>query len=428
MRRALKRLFWAVLALAVSLPVAWVACNGRWADVQPQPVPEALKSRPVTLPPSRNAFYDMQGLAAPLGEDANAWGVASLQPDAHARPGELSWPKDPLWHCKSAENNCVEAWRNQRARMVEMLAASRGLGQRCDVIAQAESYEEVLPERPASGALAAAPYAQLPWPRFAGITSCLRWFGVRAALAASPREAWVELERANRLARLQLAGSRSLIGTMIGVSMLQNHWLLAANWVASTPGADRASLLPLFEPLPAHALSPRAWVPYEARFFREMMTDLLDAERGCAAVDESAERMSAERLWCRARLGLLPELSIQSNDARWIGRLDAMPAQGPAPCELLLQPAWRDAGPSWPAWRNTFGRMLLDLPGSHWGIYAARQLDLELLRQTLRAQLVGEAVPAGVRLIHEGGAARFSACRAALDPGEAAAILRVPLL
>jgi hypothetical protein len=80
------------------------------------------------------------------------------------------------------------------------------------------------------------------------------------------------------------------------------------------------------------------------------------------------------------------------------------------------------------SWRNTVARHLLDTPGADCGRYAARQLDIELLRQTLRAQVLGQSTPGAVQLIRENGSQRFAACRARLFPGELEATLRLPLL
>ncbi|RZL34901.1 MAG: hypothetical protein EOP35_16145, partial [Rubrivivax sp.] len=71
MRRGFKVLMWVVLGpvvLLLLLVVAWVASNGRWADAAPQPVPPELMPQQVTLPAEANAFFDAQGLLAPLGE------------------------------------------------------------------------------------------------------------------------------------------------------------------------------------------------------------------------------------------------------------------------------------------------------------------------------------------------------------------------
>lgn len=422
MRVASKWLLGVVLPLLL-LAAAWVACNGRWTDAAPQAVPPELRLRPVRLAPSRNAFYDLQGLNAPPSEDANAWGQLHMH---NPPPGEsLSWPTDVLWQCKPAENGCVQRWRDERARMTALLAAAQDLGRRCEVVAAAEGIEEIVIERPASGPLAQVAFAALPFPRYAGVSGCVRWFGVRAALAANPRAAMQELVKADHLARAALAGSRSLIGTMVGVAAVQRSWLLAADFMASTPGVERAALLPVLAPLPAQVLDPRIWVPSEARFVREVVRDTAQSTQGCE--EDGSTGAAGDRLWCRLRLGLLPELSNQYSDARWLARLAAVPRDGLASCEQLSVPIWREPARGWPTWRNTLGRLMLDTE-TDWARYTARQLDLELLRLTLRAQVTGEALPAGVQLRRDADTQQFAGCQARLYPGEAAGTLRLPPL
>jgi hypothetical protein len=211
----------------------------------------------------------------------------------------------------------------------------------------------------------------------------------------------------------------------IALSALQRNWLMAADYTAVQPGTDRGALLALLQPLPPDVLSPRAWIPFEAHFARELVRDFTSYRCG-EARSESDDAIKVGL--CRWLAGGLPVQSLQDVDARWQARLANLPAHGPASCESLTSDLWRDNERPWPSWRNTLPRWLLDTPQAHYGRYAARQLDLELLRQTLRAQLLGESVPGTVTLTRDGGAQRFAACRARLYPGDAGATLRLPLL
>jgi hypothetical protein len=429
-RSALKGIAIPVVAL-LAIPAAWVACNGPWADAPPQPVAAELRLRPPVVAPERNLFFDMQGMGAPEGADLHAVGLASMQGSGGGQAQWLSWPSGPLWQCRPVEQDCVALWRAQAVALRVDFASAAVLGRRCEQLAGAEAFEEPPFERPASGPLASVPWADLPLPSFAGLTRCTRWLAMQAALERDPVLAQRRLGQADRLARLALSGSRTLIGTMIGVVAVQSNWLFTAQ-LAAAGGVERAALPPLLAPLPSEALSPRHWALEEARFGRELMRDMAHAVRKCGAGSSLSDEPAVpwlERLMCRNALGVLPELSVQSSDARWLARLATVPPQGPASCEQLSQPVWREAGTGWPAWRNTLGRRALDSPaGANFALYAARQADLELLRQTLLAQVLGQSTPGAVQLTREAGAQRFAACRARLFPGEHEATLRLPLL
>jgi len=127
-------------------------------------------------------------------------------------------------------------------------------------------------------------------------------------------------------------------------------------------------------------------------------------------------------------LGVLPEQSAQDSDARWLRHLATLPAEGPAPCETLQVPPWPAPERTWPAWRNTAARWLIESPGGQFTGYAARQADLESLRQALRGQVLGQPVPASVQVSREVGAVRMRACLASIQPGDERATIRLPAL
>lgn len=417
----------------VGVLAAWVACNGPWADAARQPVPAVLQLAPPQVPESLNAFVDLQGLRAPDGADVHAAGLASLRGEPQADTGRQQWPQDPLRHCKLRHEDCVAHWRAQPEATRALLASAAPLVARCERLAQAEAWDERLPERPTQGPRVGASYAALPPPNFADLTACVQAFGMKAALAAgagSRTAAKTELIRADRLARLALAGARSLIGVMVSLSAVQSNWLLAAELKARGE-LDRDGVMPLLTPLPAAALSPRAWAPHESRFSDELIQELVDESRDCGAADgllSASVTSLLDRMVCTLRLGVLPQATVQENQARWQARLAAAPETGPVACEVLEAEPWRERESRWLAWRNTVGRWLLDTAGVGWSPYAARQLDAELLRLTLGAQLLGQSPPAGVSLTREAAGQRFAACRARLHPGDAEATLRLPLL
>lgn len=403
----MKRIAALLLVLALGLSLAWVASNGPWADAAALPTPPELQLRPVQVAPETNGF------------------IVLTAPNAAA--GDPRWPEGPLWDCRPQRENCVARWLAEPAALRDALQAAAPIGERCERAAQAMAYEEVLPERPASGPAATQPFVELPTPSVRGLNRCVAWFGMQAAASATPAEALAAAARADRLARMALAGSRSLVATQVAAAAVERAWLQAAA-LAAAGRFDRRDLGGLLAPLPPAALSPRLWVPHEARFAREVTRDLVNPATGCGSSFPSADRGWLDHLLCRYGLGLLPEQTAQDIDARWAARLALLPAQGPAACERLDGPPWRETGRLRPAWRNTIGRWLLDVPGVDWGVYAARQLDLELLRQTLAAQVLGQSLPGAVSLTREDGAQRFAACRARRDPGNAEAILKLPLI
>lgn len=411
--------------MALLLLAVWTASNWPWFDAAPQLVAAELQIRPVHLEPERNAFFDLQALDAPPGADIHALGLRVIQGHPLPDEGRLAWPDSELWRCQSGKLNCVKAWREQADTLRGLMAPLGALGERCERAARAEGIEEVVAERTPDSPLAGLPIAELPMPRGSGLIGCMRWFAAHAVLAPTPQLAFERLAQADKLARASLRGSRTLVTLSFSLAVLQRNWLVAADYAATEPGADGAALLALLEPLPLDVLSPRAWIPFEAYFQRELMREFT----GYSCGESRHERDGLIKVGlCRWLAGGLPVQSLRDADARWQARLADLPTQGAAPCESLASGLWRDSERPWPSWRNTVPRWVLDTPQSHYGRYAARQLDAELLRQTLRAQVLGESIPGAVTLTRDGGAQRFAACRSRLYPGDAGATLRLPLL
>lgn len=428
MKRAFRISMWVVLGQLL-LVAAWIASNGRWADAAPQPVAPQLQLRPVQVAPEHNAFVALQGWDAPDGADMQVVGQAALQGLPPPAGDGLRWPSGELWNCRATKSDCARLWQGQAAALRQQLGKVAVLGARCERIAQMPAWEEVWLQRPDEGPLATKPFVAVPAPRFAGLTSCVRWLGMQAALETDDTRALARLAVADGLARRALAGSRTLMGTMIGLSAVQNNWVLAGDVVALR-GLDRAVLAPLLLPLPAQVLSARHWVPHEALFGREVISDMVDPVRGCHRAT-NAEGEPAVSWWdrqlCRFALGLLPQQSRQDSDARWLQRQATLPATGPVACEVLQVEPWIETT-HWPAWRNSVTRWLLDVPGPHWSGYVARQTDLELLRQTLLATARREQLPGAVRVERSAEGQRFAGCLARLVPDSARDPIRLPAL
>lgn len=429
LRKALKALGWLALVL-LAVGLAWVASNGPWADAAPQPTDARLQLEPSQAPARDNGFVALQALDAPPGTDLAAAGQAALDGRPPEGAARLRWPSAALWNCQPRQEDCAARWLAQPADVSAYLAATAELGARCREVARAPAFEEVAIHRHAEGPLADVSFVALPWPRFGDLTNCVRWFGLHAVAARDPRDAAAALVEADQFARRALQGARSTVGVMIGVATVQRNWLLAADLVAHQR-LDASGLNRLLAPLPAEALSPRRWIPSEARFGREVTRDLVDDRHNCRSGEaeaDTAPRGWADRLVCHLGLGFLLEQTLQDSDQRWLARLDALPATGAPACEALDTPAWRAPTAAGLAWRNTVARWVLDVPGVDWSPYAARQLDLELLRQTLHSLLQGQSPPAVVSLTRETTGQRFAACRARLATDDAEATLRLPLL
>ena len=233
MRRVIKVLLWVVFGpvlLLLLVIAAWVASNGRWADAAPQPVPQELLLRPVQVAPEHNAFVAVQGLDAPDGADIDAAGQAALKGLPPPAGDQLHWPTGELWNCRASKSDCARLWHDQAATLRLELGKADVLGARCERIAQMPAWEEeAWPLRPHEGPQATRPIAAQPKPRLAGLPSCVRWLGMQAVLETDDARTLALLVRADELARRALQGSRSLIGTMIGLSAVQNNWVLAGD-------------------------------------------------------------------------------------------------------------------------------------------------------------------------------------------------------
>jgi hypothetical protein len=269
--------------------------------------------------------------------------------------------------------------------------------------------------------------------RFVPAISCtLRWT-VQAVLAASSTEALDALTRADEFARKGLAGGRSLIATVVFGAALERQWLLVARLAAGEAAAGRARFEPLLRPLPAGSLSAGAWAGSEFQLQRDAIATLRDVDARCRSdhQEETSRRWWAQQL-CRIGLGYLPERTEQALEDQWLARLATAKADEPVPCEALSRPPWQgkmfDAQPY--RWRNAVGQILLMVAkrGSEFQDYAARQLDLDQLRLTLRAQLLGEPMPEGVQLQREGATLRWAGCRASLSDDGAQGVLVLPVL
>jgi hypothetical protein len=179
------------------------------------------------------------------------------------------------------------------------------------------------------------------------------------------------LGRSSILDRALLQGSHTLIAHAVAWSVARRCLRTAAAIVAAHPDMVDAARA-LAAPLPVEARDPARWMSTEALYGR-VMVDLLRQQ--CNRPRDEGELGWAGRLWCATRIGLLPNVTKADSDARWLQALSAT-HQGLA--AALNRPPFSRMNAERPrlAWRNTFGRLLLDVGADSYATYLARQLDL----------------------------------------------------
>lgn len=441
MSRAVRVLLWIVLgplALVLLVALAWVACNGRWADADARPLPAELQPQAVTLAPQDNAFFDSQGLRAPAGTEPNAWGQRAWRGETDKDAGLLPLLDGDAWHCNSTRDDCVARWRASAAAVKAQMATAPLFGERCRALAAARAFQEPLPLWRGPGP-DGEPGMGVVLPVLAPLTTCLTWLEMEAVNAPDAAEAARAWARADALLRLLAAGSQSLVGQAVTWSKVIRHQLLLAQWAARQPAG--AALAPAWlAPMPARLLQPRVWMLSELQFQRSTIADL--KQRGSQFFTDEPNLWQS---WAgRLHLGFLPERTLQTLEANWAADLQAMgDLQG-----VALARQARAGFAVEPAlfgllhWRNPVGRVLLDVARPQFQNYPLRQADLGVSQAALELSQQLNAVPARERegwwthqplapelrerLALEGDALVALSWRAEVEPREPAR-LRFPL-
>lgn len=393
MRRMVKVMLWVVLGPLLLLLLAlsaWVACNGRWADAAPRPVPPALLPQTVTLAPSENAFFDAQGLRAPPDESAHAWGQRAWQGQVAADAPQLALPEGDDWRCQPHQADCMARWRGAAAALKAQMAAASVFGERCRALAGRGAFQEPLPP----GWTSTPPATDVPLPLYRPLTTCLRWLHMEAVLAPDAARARTAFGQADALLRLMASGTQTLIGQAVTWAMAVRHQQLLAQWSAERPAGE---VLPpaWLAPLPSRLLQPRTWMAAEAQFQRAVAIDL--GRHGEQLFGSEPNALQA--LAGRYSLGYLPQLTVQATDDLWredlrlFGRL-----QGPA-LVLAVRSRPESVASWWDAlrWRNPVGQIIVEVGRPGYASYALRQADLVLLQAALEASQRLNAMPAADR-------------------------------
>ncbi len=407
------RLAWRVAgALAAALLVtlaAWAGCN--LVDSPAAPTPGVL------------------ALPAPPGETPLHKALAMLRQPAGG--AQIPAMKGALLACPPTDD-CTARWLAEAAQIGPALAPFAALGERCVAALADLRFVEPLPADPSLN----EPLA----PHGTGASQCAAWLaldGLAAAQAGERERALQRLGQGQRLSQALLTGSHTLIANAIAWSVARRQYQATAAVLALQPGWA-ADLAPLAAELPAEALNPRRWVAAEAAWQRGVIVGLRgqcdDAQFELGPLTRAAV--------CTLGVGLLPELTRQEIDARWVQRLAAFEAGERA----VATPAATGATPHL-AFRNTVGRMMLSLAEANYAGYFARQSDVELQRRAvaLGTLLVAEAVPLAqraewlqrqalpatlklrIRLAEDGRAIVARPWASDADPGVAPRPVRVPL-
>jgi hypothetical protein len=367
LKKTLNGLGWLLLGLLM-LFASWAAFNGPWADAAAKPRPQALM--PVPMPVGQPSAYALL-----------------LDPNTH-----LDLPSAAPWRCGTSGGDCTQVWLEQSAKLREQLKPTSQFTPVCEA-ASAEGVSWVEPAR----TLPEEDPAAAPIPQFKNVMACLQWLHARAILAALDGQdalALRLLQRADRSTRGMLDGGQTLIGHAIAWSIAHQQWQAVAA-VARTRPQLASLLLAMLRPLDAAALSTQRWVADEALFSQAVMRDM---PRSCLRLSEASEYFHGwlERFWCHGTLGFLPELSAQQMDEHFLQLVEQ--TRNGAAQWAATRPKETPVAEPW-AWRNSVGRILVEVARPNWAIYVNKQAEVELGRQAaeLIVRMSGEHVPAAQR-------------------------------
>lgn len=402
----------ALLGLTALIAAAWVVSN--WSDAPPAARPAALSLPTSQVADERNAFFSMTGvfalserqphdagraqwarslehatrLAAARGDPAQL--AAAMPPSTEAT---LQRPSGAPYLCETGNGHCSDEWLAQPEALAVQLGTHRVLSERCRAIAGSDlAFEELMP--PLEGAAASIAAA----PHLGAVHTCGTLLDAHAVVAFTQGrrdEALQTLMAADRLNRALVAGNHTLIAQMVAASgMRRTLHVMAA--LGARDAALARSLAPVASaPLDMKAAA-RRWMVAEAHLGRGMMSEAsLDCRITPTPDDEGSLFDRLTEGLCRHRIGWHPHRTAAAMDAQWLAGLDALDAGGlPA---ALAHAEWtrrqreRDGVLDSLAWRNTMGQAVIAGGGFAYGGYLARQLDVELHRETVALMLRGQA-------------------------------------
>ena len=380
-----------VLLALVLFVLAWVAFNNPLADSKPQPRPAQLLEKYRDLPAASNGFFTQIGLLSSAGEDPAVAGRGFWAKHQYAATqGALPLPRDTVWACDRLTPDCTSQWLQQGDTLARELQSSAEFFRRCTALADSADYEELT--LPMTGA------AMPELPRLAPVNLCNKMLRATAVLAAEKGDrvdVVQALTRADHLARLQLAGSHTLIGHAVAWSVARNTWRSAASLAQRHPELAPA-LVRIAQPLTPAARTAQRWMAYESTFNQSTVHWMASA----CELPVKEPRGLGDKLWCNFKIGMLPNATAQAFDQRWSEILAAGELGMPA---LLNAPVFTQAKAasiwSYVHWRNTMGGVLFAVGRAQYLDYLARQADVEMQRQAteLALRMAAEHVAAGQR-------------------------------
>lgn len=363
-----------LLALGALLIGAWFASN--FIDADPAPWPAELSLAP-SPPGLVNPPYSALQIAT-VGHDSFSTQIKGC-----------------------TQGNCLAAWRAQSAELLPTWTAQRAkqaaFGAACQawVAQQPVPYAEVVP---------AAWSPNMAIPSYQPITRCTHWL-LGSALAASEAgqadTALAQLALAQGLEQALLAGSHSLIGHMIALSMVEQR-LQATLWVADKHPAIAVRLQRLPGPTAAQIAAAQArWIAYEANFARGANAAYSDADN-CEEVNTATQGQTAPVWLCKLqRKALMPAHTEQLFARHWLGVLGQVNAANPlATADGVARVTAGEPtglfGSNW-HWRGTVAHILLDVARPAYKDYFDRSADAVLASAASELWLEAQATgaPAG---------------------------------
>ena len=214
MRKLVKILAWAILALVVVPLAAVLAINAVDEPLSPQAAAYGEPRSP-GVPGNENGYYALVGLGAPDGADAivyaRAW-IEEARAAARAhRPekrSQESRAKRPLT-CDPAQASCLAVAKEKPDEVKAHIEAYREDLARYEALIGFKRYEEVLdyPLRLAA-----------EFPQYGSVTAAHRAYVLRAAMQAQSgnmEAALSAIERDIAFQRAMMTGSRTLLGKVV---------------------------------------------------------------------------------------------------------------------------------------------------------------------------------------------------------------------
>jgi hypothetical protein len=240
-------------------------------------------------------------------------------------------------------------------------------------------------------------------PAFQYLAHCSTWWlagAVQAWQRGTRTQALAAFERCDRYHRALVAGSHSLIATMVSLQIARRG-LQTISAVGLRDREMARALLPLLTVAwPDTVAAARRWMVVEAAFQRAVAHDTAAQLAAGSHAQDLAQSLGG--LLMRHRVGWHPERTIMQIDARWLRWIDQLDGGVPSAIRAQRDEQTQNEArhfPTWLAWRNTLDVAVMGLSEPLIAPYLARQADLDLQRELAALALAAQAaeVPAAQR-------------------------------